>query len=75
MRYLFAFSFLWPISPTVKLRPVSYTNDPRVIAQNNRHVAINTFLQIDLFGQPNPEALGSRQYSGIGGGLDFSRGP
>lgn len=58
----------------VESYPVDYTNDPRIIAQHDNFVSINTILQIDLTGQCNAEHLLGHQYSGSGGQLDFVRG-
>jgi 4-hydroxybutyrate CoA-transferase len=57
-----------------EFRSISYTNDPFVIAQNDRMVAINSALQIDLTGQVCADSLGTKPYSGFGGQLDFIRG-
>ncbi|HWR88792.1 MAG TPA: GNAT family N-acetyltransferase [Dissulfurispiraceae bacterium] len=61
-------------NPGVEFRPVSYTNDPMVIARHQNMVAINSALKIDLTGQATAESLGSMFYSGIGGQADFMRG-
>jgi len=61
-------------NPAIEFRGVDYTNDPAVIAQNERMTAINTVLQIDLTGQATAESLGNTFYSGIGGQADFMRG-
>ncbi|MDQ7094602.1 acetyl-CoA hydrolase/transferase C-terminal domain-containing protein [Desulfosporosinus sp. PR] len=61
-------------NPRFQFHPVDYVNNPCVIAQNDNMVAINSALEIDLSGQVCAEALGTRQYSGIGGQLDFIRG-
>jgi len=61
-------------NPAFESHPVSYTNDPSVIAQNERMVSINAVLQVDLLGQANAESLAGHQYSGSGGQLDFVRG-
>lgn len=57
-----------------EFRPISYTNDPFVVARNDRMVAINSALQVDLTGQVCADSLGTRPYSGFGGQLDFIRG-
>jgi len=57
-----------------EFRSISYTNDPFVIAQNDRMVAINSALQVDLTGQVCADSLGTKPYSGFGGQLDFIRG-
>ena len=54
--------------------PVNYTNDPYVISQNYKQVAINNALRIDLTGQVNAESIGPRQVSGSGGQVEFTRG-
>ena len=61
-------------NPAVELHPVAHTNDPRVAAQNDNLVAINSALQVDLYGQVAAEAVGARQFSGVGGQVDFFRG-
>jgi acyl-CoA hydrolase/GNAT superfamily N-acetyltransferase len=61
-------------NPAVELRPSDFTNDPFVIAQNDRMVAINSALAVDLTGQVAADTLGGRFYSGIGGQVDFIRG-
>lgn len=57
-----------------EFRVISYTNDPFVVAQNDRMVAINSALQVDLTGQVCADSLGTKPYSGFGGQLDFIRG-
>jgi len=57
-----------------EFRQISYTNDPFVVAQNDRMVAINSALQIDLTGQVCADSIGTKPYSGFGGQLDFIRG-
>jgi acyl-CoA hydrolase len=61
-------------NPSFEFRQIGYTNDPFVVAQNDRMVAINSALQIDLTGQVCADSLGTRPYSGFGGQLDFIRG-
>jgi acyl-CoA hydrolase len=61
-------------NPIFEFHPSAYTNDPFRIAQNNRMVAINSAIEIDLTGQVCAESLGPRFYSGFGGQLDFIRG-
>lgn len=61
-------------NPSFEFRPICYTNDPFVVAQNDRMVAINSALQIDLTGQVCADSLGTRPYSGFGGQIDFIRG-
>ena len=61
-------------NPMFEFHPSKYTNDPWVIAQNNKMVAINSALQVDLTGQVCADSIGTSFYSGIGGQVDFIRG-
>jgi 4-hydroxybutyrate CoA-transferase len=61
-------------NPLFEFRRASYTNDPFVIAQNDRMIAINSAIQVDLTGQVCADSIGCRPYSGFGGQLDFIRG-
>lgn len=61
-------------NPMVEFRPVSYVNDPSVIAQNNKMIAINSALQVDFTGQVCADSIGHKLYSGFGGQTDFIRG-
>jgi 4-hydroxybutyrate CoA-transferase len=56
------------------LKPVDYTNDVSVIAQNDNMVAINSALEVDLMGQVVADSIGYKTFSGVGGQLDFLRG-
>lgn len=61
-------------NPFIEMRPVDYVNDPDVIARQDNMVSINSCLQVDLLGQVCSEAIGSKQFSGVGGQVDFVRG-
>lgn len=61
-------------NPIVELHPTEYVNDPYVIRQNDRMVAINSAIEVDLTGQVCADSIGPRLYSGVGGQLDFIRG-
>jgi itaconate CoA-transferase len=61
-------------NPSMESYPVSYTNDPAVIAQNDNMISINSILEVDLTGQCNAEFLAGSQFTGTGGQLDFVRG-
>ncbi|MCC6751078.1 MAG: acetyl-CoA hydrolase/transferase family protein [Deltaproteobacteria bacterium] len=61
-------------NPVVEMHPSDYTNDPFVIAQNHKMVAINSAISVDLTGQVNADSIGTRLYSGFGGQVDFIRG-
>jgi acyl-CoA hydrolase len=54
--------------------PVSVVNDPHFIARNRKMISINAGLMVDFAGQVCSEALGLRQYSGVGGQLSFVQG-
>jgi Acetyl-CoA hydrolase/transferase C-terminal domain/Alanine dehydrogenase/PNT, N-terminal domain len=61
-------------NPFVEFHPTDYVNDPFVIARNDRMVAINSALAVDLTGQVCADSLGRSVYSGVGGQVDFVRG-
>jgi len=61
-------------NPLFEFHPIKYVNDPFVISQNRRMVAINSALQVDLTGQVCSDSIGTRPYSGFGGQVDFIRG-
>jgi 4-hydroxybutyrate CoA-transferase len=61
-------------NPLIELHPTEYINDPYVIAQNDRMVAINSAIEIDLTGQVCADSIGPKLYSGVGGQLDFIYG-
>jgi len=61
-------------NPLVEMYSVDYTNDPFVIAKNAKMISINSALQVDLTGQVCADTIGYKQYSGVGGQVDFVRG-
>jgi 4-hydroxybutyrate CoA-transferase len=61
-------------NPMVKMYPVTYTNDPHIIRQFDHFVSVNSAMQVDLTGQVCAESVGTLQYSGVGGQMDFMRG-
>ena len=61
-------------NPMFEFHRTAYCNDPVIIARNDRMVAINSALQVDLTGQVCADSLGTKPYSGFGGQLDFIRG-
>ncbi len=61
-------------NPLFSFNPTEYVNDPFVIGQQSKMVAINTALEVDLTGQVCSDSLGIRFYSGIGGQADFNQG-
>ncbi|HUW19721.1 MAG TPA: GNAT family N-acetyltransferase [Sedimentisphaerales bacterium] len=61
-------------NPLFEFYPTEYVNDPYIISQHEKMVAINVGLEIDLTGQVCSDSLGYQFYSGIGGQVDFIRG-
>ncbi len=61
-------------NPVVELHPTEYVNDPFIIAQNSKMVAINSAIEVDLTGQVCSDSIGTRFYSGVGGQVDFIYG-
>ena len=61
-------------NPAFEMYPVSYINNPAVIAQHDNFVSVNSCVEVDLFGQVCSESIGTKHYSGSGGQLDFVRG-
>ena len=61
-------------NPFIEFHPTDYVNDPFIISQNEKMVAINSALSVDITGQVCADSLGRKIYSGFGGQLDFIRG-
>ena len=61
-------------NPLVEMRTVDYVNDPALIMQNHNMVSINSCLQVDFMGQVVSDSIGVKQFSGVGGQVDFVRG-
>lgn len=61
-------------NPFMEFHPTDYVNDPYIIAQNRKMVAINSSIEIDLTGQVCSDSMGRTNFSGIGGQVDFMRG-
>jgi 4-hydroxybutyrate CoA-transferase len=61
-------------NPVFELHPTNYTNNPLIISQNEKMVAINSAIEIDLTGQVCSDSIGPYIYSGFGGQVDFIRG-
>ncbi|MCA9937108.1 MAG: acetyl-CoA hydrolase/transferase family protein [Anaerolineales bacterium] len=61
-------------NPIIELHPTDYVNDPFNIARNEKMVAINSALEVDLTGQVCADSIGPKIYSGAGGQVDFIRG-
>ncbi|XGW09775.1 hypothetical protein V3C99_011777 [Haemonchus contortus] len=61
-------------NPAVEFGDVQWVNDPAIIRQNPKVVAINSAVEIDLTGQVAADSVGKRFWSGFGGQVDFIRG-
>jgi len=61
-------------NPMIELHRSEYVNDPFIIAQNDRMVAVNSAIEVDLTGQICADSIGPKLYSGVGGQLDFIYG-
>jgi acyl-CoA hydrolase len=61
-------------NPAIQFLDIDYVNDPHIIRRNNKMVAINSAIEIDVTGQVCADSIGTYQYSGVGGQMDFMRG-
>jgi len=61
-------------NPAVKMYPVNHVNHPCVVMQNSKMVSLNSCIEVDLMGQVGSESIGLKQFSGVGGQVDFVRG-
>ncbi|XDD52344.1 acetyl-CoA hydrolase/transferase family protein [Leptospira sp. WS92.C1] len=61
-------------NPQVAMLDIGYINDPHVIRKNPKVTAINSAVEVDLTGQVCADSIGTKQYSGVGGQMDFIRG-
>lgn len=61
-------------NPAIEMRPVDYVNDPCIVAQNTKLVCINSCLSVDFMGQVVSDSIGTKQFSAVGGQVDFVRG-
>jgi acyl-CoA hydrolase len=61
-------------NPAFVFLDIDYVNDPHVIRRNPKVMAINSAIEVDLTGQVCADSIGTYQYSGIGGQMDFMRG-
>jgi len=61
-------------NPAMRVMDIAYVNDTSIIRQNPKATAINSAIEIDLTGQVCADSIGTYQYSGIGGQMDFIRG-
>jgi acyl-CoA hydrolase len=61
-------------NPLVEMLDMAFINDAAVIRQNPKVTAINSAIEVDITGQVCADSIGDRQYSGVGGQMDFIRG-
>ena len=61
-------------NPIVEMHPTEYVNDPFIVMQNSKMVAINSAIEVDITGQVCSDSIGPRFYSGVGGQVDFIYG-
>lgn len=61
-------------NPAFTFLDIDYVNDPHVIRRNPKVIAINSAVEVDITGQVCADSIGTRQFSGIGGQMDFMRG-
>lgn len=61
-------------NPIINFLSAAYVNDSAVIRKNPKVVAVNSAIEIDLFGQVCADTIGEKQFSGVGGQMDFIRG-
>jgi acyl-CoA hydrolase len=61
-------------NPAFQFLDIDYVNNPQVIARNPKVIAINSAIEIDVTGQVCADSIGTYQYSGVGGQMDFMRG-
>ena len=61
-------------NPEIEMRSASFTNDPNVIALNDRMISINSAIEVDLTGQVCADSIGTSIFSGVGGQVDFVTG-
>ncbi|MEW5982174.1 MAG: acetyl-CoA hydrolase/transferase C-terminal domain-containing protein [Acidobacteriota bacterium] len=61
-------------NPIIEMHPTEYVNDPFIVAGNDRMVAINSAIEVDLTGQVCADSIGPRLYSGVGGQVDMIYG-
>jgi acyl-CoA hydrolase len=61
-------------NPAFAFLVINYVNDPHVIRRNKKMIAINSAIEVDITGQVCSDSIGTYQYSGVGGQMDFMRG-
>jgi 4-hydroxybutyrate CoA-transferase len=58
----------------IEMNPISWVNDPYVVARLENFISINSAIAVDLTGQVCSESIGLKTFSGPGGQCDFIRG-
>lgn len=61
-------------NPAFQFLDIRYVNDPHIIRRNDKMMAINSAIEIDITGQVCADSIGTHQFSGVGGQMDFMRG-
>ncbi len=61
-------------NPAFAFLDVDYVNDPHVIRRNDKMISINSAIEVDITGQVCADSIGTHQFSGVGGQMDFMRG-
>ena len=61
-------------NPAFAFLDIDYVNETSVIRRNPKVVAINSAIEVDITGQVCADSIGSYQFSGVGGQMDFMRG-
>jgi len=61
-------------NPSFAFLDIDYVNDPHIIRRNDKMIAINSAIEIDITGQVCSDSIGTMQFSGVGGQMDFMRG-
>ncbi|MFM9911667.1 MAG: acetyl-CoA hydrolase/transferase family protein [Chitinophagaceae bacterium] len=61
-------------NPSFAFLDIDYVNDPHVISRNDKMISINSAIEIDITGQACADSIGTYQFSGVGGQMDFMRG-
>jgi 4-hydroxybutyrate CoA-transferase len=61
-------------NPQVAMLDMAYINEPANIRRNPKVTAINSAIEVDITGQVCADSIGDKQYSGVGGQMDFIRG-
>lgn len=61
-------------NPAFNFLDISYVNDPHIIRRNNKMISINSAIEVDITGQICADSIGTYQFSGVGGQMDFMRG-